>query len=112
MVNIPTNRSESFTQSATYSVVLVPVVGLRVVVVVVVVVVNLVFAGAPAPLTIRCDGTTKPETCFVNNVVPPRRVAIKTGLRFMMTMMMVLFCFPAAAEVDMPLDLVYIIERK
>jgi len=30
----------------------------------------------------------------------------------MMTMMMVLFCFPAAAEVDMPLDLVYIIERK
>ena len=116
MVNIPTNRSESFTQSATYSVVLVPVVGLRVVVVVVVVVVNLVFAGAPAPLTIRCDGTTKPETCFVNNAVPPRRVAIKTSLRFMMTMMMVLFCFPppppaAAAEVNMPLDLVYIIER-
>ena len=120
MVNIPTNRSESFTQSATYSVVLAVRV---VVVVVVVVVVNLVvsygrwrlFAGAPAPQTIRCDGTTKPETCFVNNVVPPRRVAIKTSLRFMTTMMMVLFCFPppaaAAAEVNMPLDLVYIIER-
>jgi hypothetical protein len=124
MVNIPTNRSESVTQSATYSVVLVLVVR--------VVVVNLVvsygrwrlFAGAPAPLTIRCDGTTKADTCFVNNVVPPRRVAIKSSLRFMMTMMMVLFCFLAAAaaaaavaaevevEVDLPLDLLYIIERE
>lgn len=80
---------------------------------------RILFAGAPAPLTIllgfretaRCDGTTKADTCFVNNVVPPERVAIKSSPRFMVTMMMLLFCFlaaaAAAAEVDLVLDLLY-----